>query len=268
MKRLHIIIGIILFLTVFISANSPPISIRPFEELILKQNVSLTINLTEYYEDPDGDNLTYDITPATGITINLTYEELRIIPDDGFSGPTNMSITVDDSNVSKTDTVLIYVLEANPSQEDESSNETNSTGENETEESIIPNTPPSVTLNQESTVLTKVGEEFILSVNSSDEDGDFLTYTWYVDGSLVLGDEEKRDFSDLEVGVYVITLETDDGKDIITSTWNLTVEEKINKTLRWTIITLTLIGLGAIDYYLISLLKKEKHRKVTETDDL
>jgi len=253
---------------IFISANSPPTLVRPLEELILKQNVSFVINLTEYYYDPDGDNITYDITPGNGLTINLTEEELKIVPEANFSGITNMSIRADDSNVSKTNIVLIYVLEADSLDEGEVSNETNSTGENETEEIILPNNPPSVTLDQGSVISTKAGEEIILSVTSSDEDGDFLTYTWYIDGSLVIGDDDKRDFSDLEVGVYVITLETDDGKDIITSTWNLTVEEKINKTLRWTITILTLIGLGAIDYYLISLLKKEKQRKVTETDDL
>ncbi|MBT3642468.1 hypothetical protein HN604_04045 [archaeon] len=263
MKRSVVLISstIIFFLAIVISANSAPTLTQTFEEIILREGISLTINLSEYYTDPDGDNITYEITPGIGIGINLTIDELKITPDDGFFGSSNMSVKVSDSNVSKTDDVFIYVVPINP-EENGNSNETNTTVENSTEENnTIVNNPPTVTINHESTILKKIGEELNLSVTATDSEGDLLSYSWFVDGVQVSGEGPKNTFNDLEIGEYTITLETTDGQETTISSWSITIEEKINKTLRWAIVILTLIGLGAIDYYLISILRKEISQK-------
>jgi hypothetical protein len=254
-------VTIILLLTTIISANSVPISIKEFDEIILKQGISRIINLSEYYEDPEGDEITYEITNTTGITINLVLDELEIFPEEGFFGVSNMNIKISDSENTMTNLIWIYILE---DEENNSSNETNSVNE---ENSTNINHPPTLIMNQDKRIIKKVGEEIILSVNASDIDGDNLNYFWYINDIRIQGNSFNKTFKNLEIGQHIITLETSDEKNIIISSWTIIIEKRINKALRWAIVILTLVGLGTINYFLINLLRKERERKIMETDE-
>jgi len=250
-------------MTGIVYANSAPALVKSFDDLIMKEGIALTLNLSEYFEDPDGDNITYTITSSEGISITLTNDEIYIVPDDGFVGMTDMKIKASDSNVTKSNEVLVYILEANPTKVDTSINETNSTDENSTDENETKtNTPPEITQNQKSILNSSKGEEITLSVTSIDTDGDTLTHVWKLNGEIISGDTNELKLNDLEVGEHKITLETSDGTETISKTWEVTIIKEPRAWMAWLSIAMSIIiFLGAI-YYLIQMRKN----RIPETE--
>jgi hypothetical protein len=130
-------IAILLSLITFVYANDPPTQIKILDEIILREGIKLSINLSEYYTDPDGDNLTYSIVKEGNVTIVITKDEMLITPKTDFQGITTIRLRISDTNVTITDEITFFVLNDNPppTTTNNTTEETNSTEQNY----IIPN---------------------------------------------------------------------------------------------------------------------------------
>lgn len=77
----------------------------------------------------------------------------------------------------------------------------------------------------------KKGEKVPFGANATDEDGDKLTYTWYL-GREVLGEGQELNYSGLEAGTHIVKLVVDDGN--ATTEAQITVEiTKVRESSMW-----------------------------------
>ena len=81
-------------------SNNPPALTENFSAIRLRQNRNITINLSKYFSDPDGDVLAYDYYKADNITILFENNAATIVPDRGFDGSRLIFITANDSQFS------------------------------------------------------------------------------------------------------------------------------------------------------------------------
>ncbi len=79
-----------------ISRNAPEL-IKEFEDITIYKNENKTINLSQYFTDPDGDVLTYSYYNVEDITILIEDDTATIIPDSGFAGKRYTFFTANDS---------------------------------------------------------------------------------------------------------------------------------------------------------------------------
>jgi len=136
-NTIFLLIAILLSLITFVYANDPPTQIKILDEIILREGIKLSINLSEYYTDPDRDNLTYSIVKEGNVTIVITKDEMLITPKTDFQGITTIRLRISDTNVTITDEITFFVLNDNPppTTTNNTTEKTNSTEQNY----IIPN---------------------------------------------------------------------------------------------------------------------------------
>jgi len=230
-------------------SNNAPKLVRAFDEIIMKEGVSLTINLSTYYEDIDGDNLTYTLVESENIVIKIKDEEMTLTPDDGYSGLTFIKIRVNDSAVTKTKKVLVLVKGSGTTGGSSTNTGTNATanqsgGDNSTKGGK--NSPPTVSLNQNGTVFGPLGENITLSVTATDVDGDKLRYIWSLDGARVSGNESQRKFVDLETGEHIISIEINDGSSIVVESWKVIIEDGRRGWVFYGVIFLVVLLVGGV----------------------
>ncbi len=66
--------------------NSAPILLQNFTTININKNKNTTINLSQYFSDPDGDILTYNYYKTDNITILFENDIATILPDKGIDG--------------------------------------------------------------------------------------------------------------------------------------------------------------------------------------
>ncbi len=100
-------------------------------KFLVPVNGSSSINLDNYFADPDGDALTYLSTTPENFSINVLFSMLTAIPDFGFSGIRNATVYAFDANHSASQEISFWVFEMNATT-NVSINATNTTIENST----------------------------------------------------------------------------------------------------------------------------------------
>ena len=83
------------------------------------------------------------------------------------------------------------------------------------------------------TVEFKEGRQDVLAVQASDEEGDPLNYSWLRKGVEVASGQEVM-YGDLPLGVYVLTLNVDDGTDTSSLLISVIVTEEMETPTPWT----------------------------------
>lgn len=61
-----------------------------FNGIEISKNSYKIIDLTNYFEDPDGDKLTFRATPSNSLTIDISGNKAKLIPDYNFVGQTSV----------------------------------------------------------------------------------------------------------------------------------------------------------------------------------
>ena len=93
-------------------ANSPPVLLKNFSIANVPKNKNVTINLSEYFADPDGDALTYWYYKPNNITIVFESNIATIVPDKGIEGISYTYLVANDSeNIAVSNLFVINVSE-------------------------------------------------------------------------------------------------------------------------------------------------------------
>ena len=212
------------------SNNTAPTLYQDFGEIVLRNDLTYRLNLSEHYSDPDAEELTYQILESEGLTIVFNSDEMVITANADFLGLSVVRIRVNDTYVTRTDDISVYVTAANPPPPEDETNATGGDNSNESDNSteevnVSENSPPEIVEGQEENVSALSGENVSLSVVASDADEDELSYSWYVDGELVYEEGNEYEFSGLSVGEHLISVLVNDGTSTIEKSWNVFVEE-------------------------------------------
>ena len=77
--------------------NNDPILIKNIENISLMENKNYTLDLSDYFDDEDGDGLVYSYNEMDNITINIENNFAYIKPDVSFTGSRFTFITASDS---------------------------------------------------------------------------------------------------------------------------------------------------------------------------
>ena len=79
------------------ATNNDPILIKNIENISLMENKNYTLDLSDYFDDEDGDGLVYSYNEMDNITINIENNFAYMKPDGGFTGSRFTFITASDS---------------------------------------------------------------------------------------------------------------------------------------------------------------------------
>ena len=79
--------------------NNAPLLLKNFSTINLSKNRNLTINLSEYFYDQDGDILTYGYYKMDNISILFDSNYATIVPDKDFEGARFTFISANDSEI-------------------------------------------------------------------------------------------------------------------------------------------------------------------------
>jgi len=77
--------------------NTAPLLLQNFSTINVPKNKNITINLSKYFSDPDGDVLTYGYYKADNITMLFENDIATIVPDNGIEGVRYTSLAANDS---------------------------------------------------------------------------------------------------------------------------------------------------------------------------
>ena len=96
--------------TFFINTtNNPPTLIQNIPNLTWNEDTSTTLNLTQYFNDSDNDDLTYTFTSVNDIAITVNNAGIATFtPESNFFGTRNTTATANDS-IAATNSNLFYL---------------------------------------------------------------------------------------------------------------------------------------------------------------
>lgn len=210
---------IVLLLALPCYANEAPVFSGPIPDITLEVDEEYSLNLSEYFTDPDNDTLTFRSTIPNNIDVGVLGSMFAIMPHLDWQGVAFIIFNATDSElVTESNEVTITV--GSPEEEEEESEET------ETPVVTSPvNRPPSlidVNPSQSPYQMTTAGDTFFLTV--MDLDGDDLTFTWILDGEVLSGeDSETFTYNKPEVGTHSLIVEISDGIEEIGYSWTVKV---------------------------------------------
>lgn len=171
--------------------------------------INLSLNLTQYFSDIDGDSLKYNFTSVSNITISINNNTgiVNFTPDLNFNGIRYVIFTaIDILNVTvSSNNVTLNVTPVN---------------DPPTIDSYVPlNLKPSVV----------AGSNLTFNHTSSDVDGDILSYSWKLDW-IQKSTEQGWVYSPTanELGTHNVTLNVSDGTVNVSLQWNVTVLNQTN----------------------------------------
>ncbi len=202
--------------------NHAPNLTEDFEDFIWLKNTNYSVDLFDYFEDPDGDDLIFRTNYIENISVEIDEGRwLNLIPDKNFTGIRTLWIYANDSEFeTRSEKIDISVFEE-VILDVEIVNNTNVSQEN----SPSNNLPEIVNFSEfSSNNLTKRGN-IGFYVNVIDVDGDELSYGWYLNDNLVGENITKKIFNNLSDGENIIKVEISDGKDKISKVWNVFVKK-------------------------------------------
>ncbi len=170
---------------------------------------NLSLNLTQYFSDIDGDQLKYNFTSVTNITISINNNTgiVNFTSDLNFNGVRYVIFTaIDALNITmSSNNVTLNVTPVN---------------DPPTIDSYVPlNLKPSIV----------AGSNLTFNHTSSDVDGDALSYSWKLDW---IGKSTEQGWvyspTTNELGTHNVTLNVSDGTVNVSMQWNVTVINQTN----------------------------------------
>ena len=90
--------------------NTPPSVIRDFDNMVLGKGESITVDLTEYFKDEDGEKLKYEIVSTESVVTDFGIVDNTLTLSGRTFGKTDITVTASDAqkeNASTTFTVLV-----------------------------------------------------------------------------------------------------------------------------------------------------------------
>ncbi len=98
--------------------NNPPQAALPLPDFMLNEDEPLTgFDLSPYFSDPDGDTLSYSVSPSLNLEFVINGSLLDIIPAPDYNGSETIAITASDPfavNVSQTAWVNVIAMNDGP----------------------------------------------------------------------------------------------------------------------------------------------------------
>ncbi|WOX05405.1 S8 family serine peptidase [Microbulbifer pacificus] len=203
------------------------------QQIVIKGNIKLS-GIADQEVDEDGTlegiQVLYVDADKVGNTIEVSGEHITatvnghtsgstfdITPEANFSGETEVTVTVRDNNVTSDASSVTFKLMVN----------------------AVDDAPVAAVAGD---VTIKEGESATLDAgNSSDADGDVLTFSWSGPGTINGADTAKPTISGLSAGKHEFTVSVSDGANSSEATVTVTVEGKQKKK-------------GGSVYYLLALL--------------
>lgn len=92
------------------TTNNPPTLIQNIPNLTWNEDTSTTLNLTQYFNDSDNDDLTYTFTSVNNIVITVNNAGIATFtPESNFFGIRNTTATANDS-IAATNSNLFYLI--------------------------------------------------------------------------------------------------------------------------------------------------------------
>jgi len=99
---------------IFVINNDPVVSAVIPEITMLEDSVMDSLNLANYFSDPDNDPLVYSVSPNPNLTFGVANSILRITPLENYNGTESIEITASDNHGSSiSQTVLVHVIAVN-----------------------------------------------------------------------------------------------------------------------------------------------------------
>jgi hypothetical protein len=202
--------------------NHSPNLTEDFEDFMWPKNTNYSVDLFDYFEDPDEDELTFRTNYIENISVEIDEDRwLVLIPDNNFTGIRELWIYANDSELeTRSEKIDIGVFEE-VILDLEIVNDTNTSQENGT----INNIPQIINFSEfPSNNITGRGN-ISFFVNAIDPDEDELSYKWYLNDNLVGENITKKIFNNLSDGENIIKVDIDDGKDKISKIWNVFIKK-------------------------------------------
>lgn len=92
--------------------NTIPTLVKEFSDISMIKNTNYTLNLTGYFTDRDGDNLSYSTRRGANITTFITNTSLKVVPSKDFVGESWMMVVAeDDFDIRSSNKINILVFE-------------------------------------------------------------------------------------------------------------------------------------------------------------
>jgi len=95
--------------------NSAPVLLKNISDILISKGGSISIDLNEYFYDPDNDSLQYEVYNMENILAQVDGSIITLIPDKEFIGTRNSFVIANDSkqiavsNVFKVDVTNILI---------------------------------------------------------------------------------------------------------------------------------------------------------------
>jgi hypothetical protein len=166
--------------------NDPPemVLIIPDQTLLEDGEASL-INLTEFFSDPDGDDLSYNHDFVSNLSIQFSEHSMRIWPLENWSGKETITLRVNDSD---TEIEISFNVTVEP----------------------VPDSPEIINIDYNGTMNHNETQYVSVEVQDPDEPyGDTINITWTSNISGVVGYGE-RVFISLIEGTHEISVQVED----------------------------------------------------------
>ncbi len=207
--------------------NRPPVLNKTIDNITWNQGRNLTNNLSlnEYFYDPDGENLTYNVSGNNNIIVNInqTSSKVSFIVNVSFYGVEYIRFYASDgTNITYSNNITLNVTKNNEPQINmiyPYGNGTNNlTIYGWANASQYPN-GTRIYIEENSTIT--------FMHNTTDADGDNLTYQWLLNGTLVNTSKNLTYyFNFTTAGIRNLTIKISDGVDTSYFYWIINISNK------------------------------------------
>jgi len=241
-------------------------------DIAWKVNTVYVLDMEDCFSDAEDDSLVFRWKYPSGISssnTNITVEkksangtELKLTPKTNWTGSGYFFIYANDSYNEEGGKVDCKVIEHDSNDTGDGGGEENST--NQTPEDVFEILYPSP-YGREVTIF--LGDEKTFSIANEDYDA----IEWYLNGKLVKTDSKMYRATGLEKGNYTLEVKLIKGDEVVSKTWDLSVEEGAEegrvrvfspgKVVFYTIIVVVLIIILLVLILLVSE-RQSKNKKV------
>jgi hypothetical protein len=184
-----------------------PIVLKPIGESVIDEDTTKDLSMTEYFMDPDGDDLTFTLSSNLNVdyTVDSTTWVMTLTPEPDWFGFREIWVTAVDTTGRTAQERFIFIVEGVPDAPE-----------------IVSVSPPS----QQVEVREESSQSFVV-LNVSDPEFSILIYTWYLDGKLV-GPSNFYNYkpSYMDQGAHELrVVVTDEEGESDEFTWNVVVND-------------------------------------------
>jgi len=171
--------------------------------ITLSKNENSTLDVSLYFWDIEGDELSYSSSSSPNLTIYFNESVATISPDHNWEGLATIIFKVHDGNIS-----------------------TSANNISVTVGPVSTNNAPSINSYSPTSSSKDITDQETqaFSVNASDADNNTLSYSWYVDSvKESSASSSSYTYTDKEDGVHTILVAVSDGITTTNKSWTLTV---------------------------------------------